>query len=304
MGGIVELQDEARVIGDLTVLGSSFEQSSSAYVSGDIITEENIPFEFDIPSNVGLFEGEFPVFPMRGIPFISASWFFFQVLIWSGLAILIALFIQDQAEVVNRAAFGQPIMSIVVGLGLIVIAPLVILALLVTIILSPVSLLGIFALIAAWIVGLVSLSIEVGRKLAQAMDQSWPVPIMAGLGMFILSLFFNGFQQIVPCFGFLPKFILGLWVIGAVVLTRFGTREYPEEKSSSPAAIPSPQPEPQLPDAFPPQEEKAQHTEPPVNATKAALELAEAEGIDLTSVKGTGAEGKITLNDVRKAAKN
>jgi len=33
------------------------------------------------------------------------------------------------------------------------------------------------------------------------------------------------------------------------------------------------------------------------------LELAEKEGIDLKSVKGTGSEGRITLNDVRKAVK-
>jgi pyruvate/2-oxoglutarate dehydrogenase complex dihydrolipoamide acyltransferase (E2) component len=41
-----------------------------------------------------------------------------------------------------------------------------------------------------------------------------------------------------------------------------------------------------------------------VNATKAALELAEKEGVDIHSVKGSGAEGRITLNDVRKALKD
>jgi len=302
LGGIVELQEEARVIGDLTVLGSSFEQASGAYISGTIVTGENIPFDFNLPSDIGLFEGNFPAFQFRGLPFVSASWFFFQVLIWTGLAVLVALFFQNQAPVVNRAAFGQPVMSIVVGLGITFIAPLVLIALILTILLSPVSLLGILALLAAWVVGLVSLSIEIGKKLAEALNQNWATPILAGVGMFILSLLFNGFQHIVPCVGFLPKFILGLWVTGAVVLTRFGTREYPEvEGKIVPAADYSSEEIPQAFLADASAEDLDDQVE--VNATKAALELAEKEGIDLTSVKGTGAEGRITLNDVRKAVK-
>ncbi len=302
LGGIVELQEEARVIGDLTVLGSSFEQASGAYISGTIVTEENLPFDFNLPSDIGLFEGDFPAFQFRGLPFVSASWFFFQVLIWTGLAVLVALFFQKQAPVVNRAAFGQPVMSIVVGLGITFIAPLVLIALILTILLSPVSLLGILALLAAWVVGLVSLSIEIGKKLAEALNQNWATPILAGVGMFILSLLFNGFQHIVPCVGFLPKFILGLWVTGAVVLTRFGTKEYPETGGKVvPAADYSSEEIPQAFLAGVSAEDLDDQVE--VNATKAALELAEKEGIDLSSVKGTGSEGRITLNDVRKAVK-
>ena len=304
LGGIVELQEEARVIGDLTVLGSSFVQAPGAYVSGTIVTEDNVPFDFNLPNGIGLFEGDFPNFQLRELPFVSASWFFFQVMIWTGLAILFALFIQNQASVVNRAAFGQPVMSIVVGLGIAFIAPLVLIALLLTILLSPVSLLGILALLAAWVFGLVSLSIEIGKKLAEALNQNWATPILAGVGMFILSLLFNGFQHIVPCVGFLPKFILGLWVTGAVVLTRFGTKEYPDLGTSViPPVVDAVESEP-IPDAF--LSEVAGNDlvdEVDVNATKAAIELAENEGIDLNKIKGTGAEGRITLNDVRKAAK-
>jgi len=300
LGGLVELQSEARVIGDLTVIGSSYEQAPGAYISGELITEENVPFDFNLPTDFGLFEGDFPSFRFRELPFVSASWFFFQVLIWTGLAILIALFFQNQAPVVNRAAFGQPVMSIVVGLGIAFIGPLVLIALLLTILLSPLSLLGILAIMAAWVIGLVSLSIEIGKKLAAAMDQSWSTPILAGVGMFILSLLFNGFQHIVPCVGFLPKFILGLWVTGAVVLTRFGTREYPED-GAVPAADYSSE---QIPQAFLADSTDVDlKAEAKINATKAAKELADKEGINLSSVKGTGAEGRITLNDVRKAVK-
>lgn len=297
MGGIVELLDQARINGDLTVLGSSYEQAEGAVISGNIITEEYVPFEFNWPARIASFDGNFPAFQFQQLPFVSASWFLFRILIWTGLAILITLFIQDQAAVINRTAFDQPFMSILVGLGVILIAPLVFIALIITILLSPVSLLGIFALVAAWVIGLVALSIEIGRKLAEALNQSWPAPLMAGLGMFILSLFFNGFNHIVPCVGWLPRFVLGLWVMGAVILTRFGTREYPETDTIG-------QIEPvsaQIPPAFAPEEKP----EPVmVKATKAARELAETESLDLGKIKGTGTDGKITLTDVRKALKD
>ena len=296
LGGFVTLEEDTLIQGDLTVVGSSFEQSPGAVITGNIVTEENIPFEFELPEN-GLFDGGFPLPRFKQLPFVSTSWFFFRILIWTGLAILIGLFIQDQAVVINRSAFGEPVMSFVVGLGVVVVAPLVFLALIVTILLSPVSLVGIFALIAAWVVGLVSLSIEVGRKLVQALNKTLPVPLLAGIGMFILALFFNGFSQLVICVGWLPKFILGVWVIGAVILTRFGTRAYPEAKGQpGEEVIPEAPPVMAIPEAFPGKDE--------VNATKAALELAKAEGLDLSTVSGSGAEGRITLNDVRKAIKD
>jgi hypothetical protein len=296
LGGIVFLGDEALVQGDLSVVGSSLEQSPGAVITGSIITEENIPFEFELPAN-GLFEGDFPIPMFNQLPFVSASWFFFRILIWTGLAILIGLFIQDQAVVINRAAFGEPVMSFVVGLGVVVVAPFVLLALLVTILLSPVSLVGVFALIAAWVVGLVSLSIEVGRKLVQALNQTLPVPLLAGIGMFILTLFFNGFSQLVVCVGWIPKFILGAWVLGAVILTRFGTHIYPEPKKQTETGV--------IPEAFPALEASEVKTgDQEVNATKAALDLAKEREIKISTVAGSGAGGRITVNDVRKALKD
>jgi len=294
MGGLVELQQFARINGDLTVLGGSFEQADGAHITGNIVTEENIPFKFTRPDNVGLFNGDFSTLRFQQLPFVSASWFMFRIMIWTGLAILIALFIQDQAAVINRAAFGEPIMSILVGMGVIIVAPLILIALIITILLSPVSLIGIFALIAAWVVGLVAASIEVGKKLAQSLNQSWPIPILAGVGMFILSLFFNGFSQLVPCVGWLPRFVLGTWVMGAVILTRFGSREYPESDGiDTPPTEDLP-----LPAPFESEETPVKIA---VTSTRAAAELAQQEGLDLGTIKGTGTDSKITINDVRKA---
>ena len=296
LGGLVELQQFARINGDLTVLGGSFEKADGAYITGNIVTEGKVPFEFKLPDNIGLFNGDFPALRFQQLPFVSVSWFFFRILIWTGLAILIALFIQKQALVINRTAFGEPLMATVVGLGGLIVGFFVCIGLLITILLIPVSFIGVFALIAAWLVGLVSISIEIGRRLSLAMNQSWPVPILAGVGMVILSLLFNGFQHIVPCFGFLPRFVLGLWAFGAVILTRFGSQEYPE---SDGVDVPPLENLP-LPSPF---ESEETPLKVAVTSTKAAAELAQQEGLDLGTVKGTGAEGKITINDVRKVLK-
>ncbi len=299
LGGIVTLQSAARVNGDLTVLGSSIEQDPGAMISGNIVTEQNIPFDFKTPKSFGFFKGDFPRVQFPQLPFVAAAWFVFRIFIWTGLAVLITLFAQEQAVVINRTAFKEAWMSILVGLGVILVAPLVALALIITILLSPVSLIGIFALIAAWVLGLVSLSIEVGRKLSQSFHKSWPEPLMAGLGMFILVLIFNGFSQLVPCVGWLPKFILGAWVLGAVILTRFGTHSYPDQESEQITSS-----DQLLPEAFPPEEPvKGVHPGPAVESTPAARQLAEQEDIDLNSLTGSGAGGKITINDVRRAIK-
>jgi hypothetical protein len=302
LGGIVTLDADARVNGDLTVVGSTLDQHPDARITGNIVTGDTIPFDFDLPDNIGLLQGDFPRMQFQQAPFISAPWFAFRILIWSGLAVLLALFLQDQAQVINQTAFSQPFLSLLVGLGVILVSPLVFIALIITILLSPISLVGIFALIAAWIVGLVSLSIEVGRKLAKAFDQSWPVPLMAGLGMFIISLIFNGISRFVPCVGWLPKFMLGSWVIGAVILTRFGTHRYPAVETSPVSAT---VPEESLPEPFPAEDSiESRPVSVKVKATDAARALAEQEDVDLTTLAGTGADGKIVINDVRKAIKD
>lgn len=233
MGGFVTLEETARVNGDLTVLGSSFDQEPGARIDGNIITENSFPFEFTLPSSVSAFNGDFSDISFWGAPFVSAGWFFFRLLIWAGLAVILLLFLEDNTLKVNQAAFEQPAITFLTGLGIAIFAPLFLLILTITILLIPVALIGIFLLIFAWMVGWVALGLEVGRRLSRALDQTWPAPVNAGIGMFLTFLLFNGFQQIVPCFGFLPKTIAGLWMLGAVILTRFGTQSYPESDSGS-----------------------------------------------------------------------
>jgi hypothetical protein len=115
------------------------------------------------------------------------------------------------------------------GLGLltVVVTPLVVLVMVITIILIPVSLLGILLLAIMVVFGWIAIGAEVGHRLEAAFKTEWALPVTAGLGTFLLTLVVDGIGQIVPCVGWLVPSAVGLLGLGAVLLTRFGTQDYP-----------------------------------------------------------------------------
>ncbi|MFO7943699.1 MAG: polymer-forming cytoskeletal protein [Anaerolineales bacterium] len=227
LGGFVELESKAVVLGNLTVLGSNIERSKEAVIQGTMVTHSDIPTEFTLPSIVQLSRGTFPRTRLWRNPFLSLSWFFFKVFIWAGLAILATLFLKTQEIRVREAAFSQPVISWVVGFLVVILLPVVVIALLITLLLSPLSILAVLIGFAAWALGWVSLGFEVGWRLTKNAESKWDPALVAGLGTFILTAIFNGFSKLVPCFGFFPKTIVGMWMLGAVILTQFGTQRYP-----------------------------------------------------------------------------
>ncbi|MBS3752065.1 MAG: polymer-forming cytoskeletal protein [Anaerolineales bacterium] len=227
LGGFVELESKAVVLGNLTVLGSNIEESEGAVIQGTMVTHTDLPTEVTLPSIVQLSRGTFPRTRLRRNPFLSLSWFFFKVLVWAGLAVLATLFLKTQEVRVKEAAFSQPVISWVVGFLVVILLPVTVIALLITLLLSPLSILAVLIGFAAWALGWVSLGFEVGHRLTKNAENKWHPALVAGLGTFVLTAIFNGFSKLIPCFGFFPKSIVGMWMLGAVVLTQFGTQRYP-----------------------------------------------------------------------------
>ena len=91
------------------------------------------------------------------------------------------------------------------------------------IILIPVTFVAVLLLIAAWLLGWVALGFEVGRRIANALKIEMAPAISAGIGTFILLFVLGGFTQLVSCIGWLPQTLVGLWGLGAVLMTRFGS---------------------------------------------------------------------------------
>ncbi len=263
MGGYLKIKANAQINGELTALGSSIERSEEAQINGNIVTSEDIPFEFDFPRGITMPKQFSQAFQYTHNPLTSGAWFLFQVLIWTGAAILLTLFFQKQTETVSQTALEQPTMSAGIGLLIVILTPVVLLLLIVTILLSPLVIAAIPILFIAWLFGWAALGLEVGKRLMKATNQIWSPALYAGLGMFILSLIFNGFQEVVPCVGGLPKFFAGMWMLGAVALTKFGTQKYAPAGvvPASPAPVPVPA-APQLPEDFPAEEIEPQEEIP------------------------------------------
>jgi len=112
----------------------------------------------------------------------------------------------------------------------------------ITIILIPVTLIGILILAFAIAFGWIALGLEVGQRTAMVLHQDWPFPLSAAVGTFILNFVAYGIGFI-PCIGWLVPFLINLIGLGAVLLSRFGTQAYPQTDILPVEIEPSDQPQ-------------------------------------------------------------
>jgi hypothetical protein len=237
MGGNVDLGSTALVQGDVQLIGGNLNKDPAAIVDGEIKEGPEpygiVPFDFRFGSS------GFEMDPITGLrvpefrnPVVDFLWLFARAFIWAVLAVLAALFLATPITRVSDAAVKQPLVSGAVGCLTAIVATLLLILLAITIICIPLSLIGVFLLVVTWAYGIIALGTEVGRKLGQLFHQEWAFPLSAGLGTFLLTLVINGIGQYVPCVGWAVPLLAGVLGIGAVLVTRFGARNYPAYASA------------------------------------------------------------------------
>jgi hypothetical protein len=229
IGGAVQLGSEAHIVGNLVTVGAPVARAEGARVDGDIINEPakpsvTVPVTPVVPSSpnvmvntaVNMFWGAVDLFARSlGIGLLAA---------------LIVLFLPTQTRRVGEAIPTQPITTGAMGLlsVLLFITAMVALGLfsvlIVTLILTvPMILVVSVAFAAAAVFGWIGLGTEIGLRFNTAIGQDLPLPLTAGLGTFALNLVANGIGFI-PCVGWLVPTVLSMLALGAVFMTRFGTR--------------------------------------------------------------------------------
>ncbi|MGC8837032.1 MAG: hypothetical protein ACP5UM_01335, partial [Anaerolineae bacterium] len=166
-------------------------------------------------------------------------------LLLAGLAILAMLFLPRHTRQVSTCAETAWPASLGVGILATLAAVAVAVVLILTLCLAPIGLLLLVATAAAWLWGLIAIGLLIGERLFQAANVADVSPLWeAAAGVALLILATN-----VPCIGWALGLAAGLIGLGAVVLTRFGTRPY--QPSAGPAEPPPPPPplpeEPQEP---------------------------------------------------------
>jgi hypothetical protein len=232
IGGVVNLQENAVIDGDLTTIAAALNRESGAQVSGQVITGVDVPALSLLPGTVDIptvtqFEPSF--FDPAGFTIWRIFWFIFRTLLWGALAALVAIFLPNPTERTSKAIVNEPVMSGGVGLITMILSPVVLIILAITCILSPISLLGLFVLVIAWVFGRIAIGLEIGQRIAKSFNKEWPVPLAAGVGTFGLALVVDSLGTFIICVGWLIPALVGMFGLGGVILTRFGSQSYPAE---------------------------------------------------------------------------
>jgi hypothetical protein len=240
-GGSISLEDTAVVEGDVATFGGSVSRSSGAIVSGEVFGGTiPLPFleQFDRPFRS---ERPWPPLPAAGEPQRAGVWgVLASIVAWQfrtlGTAlflallgvVLLALAPRAMGRVASAAARGA---FVSFGMGLLTLAVGVLLGLLL-LLACCLGLLVWLALGAAWLVGWVAVGLWLGQRLLQALNVRNASSIgEVALGVFLITLL----TQLPACIGFFVGLILGCTGLGAVVLTRFGTRSFDDGKTAGQA---------------------------------------------------------------------
>jgi len=234
IGGSTRMGEASVVESDLVTIGGSLSRDPGSEVEGDVITnipapdiripDIQVPRVPDVPNPPSP-----PNPPSVNIDYNPLTKFFQMfgtAIAVSLLAMLASLFLQPQIERVSQVVVGQPVIAGSFGLLTGVLAPFVLVVLVVTLILIPVAILAAAVLALAWLFGLIAIGTEVGERFTRAINQTWAPPLTAGMGTFLMMLVVGGIGMI-PCIGWLATSLVALLGVGAVVLTIFGTQNYP-----------------------------------------------------------------------------
>lgn len=215
IGGRLTLLPEAQVLGDVRVGNTRAEISPQAVVEGQVLTGPESGIE---PEDL---------FPERSAG-EKLAWLLPQALILAGMAYLAARFLPVPTGRVSRAATHHPVVSAAMGLlaGVAGLVFLVVIAF--TLILLPVTALGFATGFLAIGYGWIGIGMAAGRQL----QRRWRPELSPGVSAFAGTLIW---MVLLNLAGLLP--LVGDWIgilaavlsLGAVLLTRFGLREFVPE---------------------------------------------------------------------------
>ncbi len=260
LGGSIKLRSSAVVEGGTQVLGGSIDREEGATVrqSGNVIDlKVDTPAgQIDIGKRIGreisaemaranaaknksntTFENDNGSANSDGDDWqsawaiISTTFFVATLILLVLVSISVVTLIPDKTNRMLAAARGEWLIS--GGIGLLSIIALSILIALFTVTLCLIPLAGVLGLtlIAGMLIGMAVIARYVGERLMIGLGKSgWTGPKIAAVGAVALALI-----AVIPVLNFLIYLALTSIGLGALVLTRFGTRPYPYLNQLPPA---------------------------------------------------------------------
>jgi hypothetical protein len=224
IGGPVNLESSAVITGSLTTVGASLNRADGAEVLGGVNVEQPQDFNWgfgSIPFNI---ESSIPRVSLDLNPLWNIVWTFLRTLAVAALAVVVVLLWQNPTEQVAGMIVSQPVQAGFMGLMTVVVAPALIILLAITIILSPLSLVGILALGIGALFGWIALGLEVGSRMAGAFKVDWAPAVKAGAGTLVMTLLVS-LVALIPCVGWLVPALAAILALGGVVIAVMAKRQ-------------------------------------------------------------------------------
>jgi hypothetical protein len=206
-GGRVTLESGSRIIGDINLYGASWTQSDNVQLQGAVNDHaKNVNWLF---TSIG------------GFGFSFWTW-----LIWIASGILLTSLLPEHVMLVRTTAVSKMRRSAIVGLLSMLLAPPVLIVLIALVLSIPLAIIVGIGLIAAWGLGTVSVGWQVGEYIIHKVAPHYNTRLMqivVGLTVLVVA-------ESLPYIGWLITVGVGLLGLGAVFLSRFGTRLYGQPK--------------------------------------------------------------------------
>ena len=220
-GGTIAI--DGGVFGDITVFGGSVTLQPGAYVHGSI----HLYGGQEVKTPGAILDGRLDDHSQHSLyfGFQGPGFSICYLLVMIPLSLLFLRFLPEHATFVRATVEQHVRRSFLVGLLTCLLAPAVLLLLLALIVAIPVALIVLIGLLAAWVTGIIAVGWSIGEQIMQALT-SRPVTrrsryIAVALGQVVLALFCS-----LPVIGWFVSIGASVIGLGAVLLSRFGTRLY------------------------------------------------------------------------------
>ena len=202
-GGNLNLQGDARVNGDIHVCGGQLAEDTNSELHGNVFT---------CPKSIG------ELILSDGGP----SFHFWFTLAWIILGMLLSTLLPEHVMFVRSTVQNKAKRSLALGFLTILLAPAILVVLITLIISIPLAILVVIVLLAAWALGTVAIGTLIGDRLLRSIAPQHNTRLTQVIvGIALLTLVGS-----LPVIGFITSIGTGSLGIGAVFLSRFGTRLY------------------------------------------------------------------------------
>ena len=239
-GGIINILEDAKVSGNVVRYGGVFNLDEDAEISGNIVSNEGSDFNFTAP-DISMPNMDTNNNFLQGPAYLLEQFgrFMFKVVQIIGLALIavvLSLFLEKPFDRMKTTFSENIALSVGIGLLTVFVFPTLMVILMITIILIPVSILGLIGFGLLVLYGWFSMALFTGDKISEIFKVEWANPLSIGIGSLTLSIISYVIGS-VPCIGWIVPFLIASAGLGAAILSRGGTRVYEAEKSNVPSKV-------------------------------------------------------------------